>query len=80
MSDLYESLGTSGPLPWGIVNWPQLLPSKVWWRTLRSLQGEGTRGFVSPRVQDWELKNQLNVIDSLCLINKCPPFMNNPIV
>lgn len=80
MSDLYGSLGSSGPFPWGIVNWLELLPSKVWLRTPRSLQTDGTRGFVSHRVQGWELVNQLNIIDSLSLINKCSTFINNPIV
>lgn len=78
MSDLHGSLGSSEPFPWGVVNWPELLPSKVTGE-LRSLQADGTRGFVNHRVQGWQLINQLNVIDSLCLI-KCSAFMNNPIV
>lgn len=70
MNDLYESLGSSGPFLKGIVNWPGLLPCKVWWRTLRSLQADGARRFVSHREQRWELINQLSIIVSLCLINR----------
>lgn len=70
MNDLYESLGSSGPFLKGIVNWPELPLCKVWWRTLRSLQADGARRFVSHRQQGWELINQLNIIVGLRLINR----------
>lgn len=47
MNYLCGSLGSSEPYLKGIVNWPELLLCKVWWRTLRSLQVDGDRRFVS---------------------------------
>lgn len=70
MKDLYESLGSSGSFLKSIVNLPELLLCKVWWRTVRSLQADGARRFLSHRNQGWELINHLNIIVSLCLINR----------